>query len=158
MDWVTPGALDLRRSDNVVVSVFERTVLTPDVSVDKPELLAIVCETRCPNSAAVGLASHVKLGLSVEWADGKIPVCQILRVMDLNTRIPFESRCGDVVVFADPQDGRVGIEAWEDWVPDLRHNDEELWKISMDQKASTLPRIYDIAQKYGSCCLFSSHG
>jgi hypothetical protein len=42
-------------------------------------------------------------------------------VVDLNSWVPFESRCGDVVVLADPQNGRVGIEAWQDWVSDLRH-------------------------------------
>ena len=138
MNWVAPWPFNFRRSDNVVVSVFERTVLTSDICVDKPELLTIVCETWCPDSAAVGLASHVQLCLSVEWADGKIPVCQVFRVVDLNTRIPFESRCGDVVVFANPQDGRVGVEAWKDWVSDLRHCDEELRKVSMNQNGNYL--------------------
>ena len=58
--------------------------------------------------------------------------------MNLNTWIPFESGCGDVVVFADPQDGWVGIEAWEDWVSDLRHCDGELQKVNMNQSGNYL--------------------
>lgn len=154
MNWVAPGPFNFRRSDNVVVTVFERAILTPDISVDEPELLAIVCETRCPDSAAVGLASHVKLCLSVEWADDKIPVCQVSRVVDLNTWVPFESRCGDVVVFTDPQDGRVGVETWEDWVSNLRHCDEGQWK-SCDgvKRQAPYQHIYML-----SCRSVSSHG
>jgi len=129
---LVPWAFNLWRGYNVVVSILEGSILTSNIRVDEPELLPIVCETRCPDSAAVGLASHVKLCLSVEWADDKIPVCQIFRVVDLNSWIPFESGCGNIVVLANPQNGRVGVEAWENRVSDLRHGDEEWWKLEVD--------------------------
>lgn len=67
------------------------------------------------------LTSHIQLGFPGERPDDKIPIRQVLRVVDLNSWIPFEGGCGDVVVFADPQDRRVGVEAWEDGVSDLGH-------------------------------------
>jgi hypothetical protein len=53
-------------------------------------------------------------------------------VVDLNSWVPFKSGCGDVVVLANPQDGRVGVEAWKNWVSDLRHRNEKRYKSRMD--------------------------
>ena len=44
-------------------------------------------------------------------------------MVDLHAGVPFEGRGGDVVVFADPEDGRVWVETWEDGVFDEGHGD-----------------------------------
>jgi hypothetical protein len=124
VNWVRPWTFNLRRGNDVVVSILERAVFAPHIGVDKPELLPIVSKTRCPNAAAVGLASHVKLGLAIERPDDKVPVRQVFRVVYLDSRIPFECGGSDVVVLSDPKDRRVGIEAREDRVSDLRHSED----------------------------------
>jgi hypothetical protein len=44
--------------------------------------------------------------------------------VDLDSGIPFEGRGGNVVVLANPKDRRVGIEARQDRVSDLRHGED----------------------------------
>ena len=121
---IRPWALNFRRGDDVVVSVLERAVFASHIGEDKPEFLPIVRKARCPNATAVGLATHVKLGLAIERPDGKVPVGQIFRMVYLNSGIPFEGRGGNVVVLSDPEDRRVGIEAREDRVSDLGHSED----------------------------------
>lgn len=43
--------------------------------------------------------------------------------MDLDAGVPFEGAGGDVVGPVVQEDGGVGVEAWEDGVPDLRHDE-----------------------------------
>jgi hypothetical protein len=54
-------------------------------------------------------------------------VDEIARVMNLHAGKPFKRGGGDVIVIAYAQDGRVGIEAAENWILDkVRANAENL--------------------------------
>ena len=78
-------------------------------------------QTRRPYATRVRVPSHVKLGLARQRPADEVPVGQVSRVVNLHAREPLECRGRDVVVISDAEDGRVGIEAGEDWVADGRH-------------------------------------
>ena len=118
VDRVRPGAGDRRGGDKVVVGVLEVAVVALDVGVDQPEEAVGVAEAGGPDAAAVGLAAEVELAGAVERAGDEAPVHQVAGVVDLDARIPFEGGGGDPVIVFGPADGRVGIEALEDRVPD----------------------------------------
>lgn len=83
--------------------------------------LTIVRQARRPHSARVRVTSHVELGLARQRAADQVPICQVFGVVNLHAGVPLERGRGDVIVLPDAQDGRVGVEAWEDRVADWRH-------------------------------------
>ena len=121
VDGLGPGAVDAGGAGDVVVRVLEGAVLALDVGVDEPEAVAVVGQARRPHAAAVRVAAHVEQALAVEGPLRQRPVGQVARVVDLHAGVPLEGRHGDVVVVAHAEDGRVGVEARQDWVPYLRH-------------------------------------
>ena len=44
---------------------------------------------------------------------------EVLGVMNLDARVPLECGCGDIVVVADAQNRRIGVEAGENWIGDV---------------------------------------
>jgi hypothetical protein len=103
------------------VRVLEGAVLALDVGIDQPELFAVMGQARRPDAAAIGIAAHVELGFTVQRTGDELPVGEIPGVMDLDAGEPFKGRGGDIIIVADPQDGRVRIEARENGIGDLGH-------------------------------------
>ncbi len=90
------------------------------VRVDQPEQAVRVTQARHPDAAGIGVAEHVELAGAIQRAREQSPVDQIARMMDLYAGKPLESRGGNVVIIADADDGRIGIESGEDGIAD-RH-------------------------------------
>lgn len=118
---VTPWSLDLIRGHDVVRCILEAPVLPLHIRVHEVELLPIMRQAGGPDAARVRVTPHVELRLPVKRPSDERPVGEIARVVDLHAGKPFECRGRDVVVFSDAEDGRVGVEAWEDGIEDLRH-------------------------------------
>src|SRR5262249_48806481 len=91
------------------------------IGVDEIEQTIRISETRCPNTAGIGITKHVQLARAIQRPCEQSPMNQIARVVNLDAREPLEGRGCNVVVIADTHDGWVGIEAGENWVPDDTH-------------------------------------
>ena len=73
-------------------------------------------EARCPDAARIWVAQHIELARARERAREQPPVDQVARMMNLHAGKPFEGRGGNVIIIADAQNGRVGIEAGKDGI------------------------------------------
>ena len=129
VNGIRPLAVDSRAGHQVVVRVPQGGAraaalcgasVTFDVGVDQVEEAVGVAEARRPDAAGIRVAEHVELAGASERAGQQAPMDQVARVVDLHSRIPFEGRGGDVVVVADADDRRVGIETGKDRVADSR--------------------------------------
>src|SRR5262249_25581509 len=124
---IGPIAVDARAGDEIIVEVAQRRAagaadggasVTFDIGVNQPEQTVSVREARRPDATGIAIAEHVELARAIERAREQSPVNEIARVMDLHSGKPFEGRSGDVIVVADADDGRVGIEAGENGIAD----------------------------------------
>ena len=125
---IGPRPVDARADDQVIMEIAQRgaaagaagrrAAIALDIGVDQPEQAVRIRQARRPHAAGIGRAAHVQLAGAIERPAGQAPVDQVARVVDLHPRIPFEGGGGDVVVVADPHDGRVGIESAQDRVVD----------------------------------------
>ncbi len=127
IDWIGPLAVNARRGHQIVVRVPQRrprvgslsgAPVALHVGVDQIEKAVGVAQAGRPDAARIGVAEHVELGGAVERARQQAPMNQIARVVDLDPRIPFESRGGDVVVVADADNRRVRIESRQNRIAD----------------------------------------
>ena len=129
IDRVGPLAVDARAGDEVIVEVAQRTrrsrrlrtaAVAFHVGVNQPEQSVGVREARRPDAAGIGIAEHVELAGAIERAREQPPVNEVARMVNLHAGKPFERRGGDVVIVADADDGRVGIEAGQDGIANRR--------------------------------------
>jgi hypothetical protein len=60
-------------------------------------------------TAAIRVASHIKLALSAQRPTDEIPVCQIFGMVDLHAGIPFECRVGYVVLNASRESAHISM-------------------------------------------------
>src|SRR5688572_29100981 len=127
IDGIGPLAVDGGTGDQVVVEVAQRrtggaahggAAVTFNVRVDQPEQAIAVTEAWRPHSAGIGIAEHVELAGTIQWAREQPPVHQVARVVDLHAGKPLERRGRDVVVVADANDGRIGIESRQNRISD----------------------------------------
>ncbi len=126
-DRIGPFAVDRRRRNEIVVKVAQgRAAGAADrgaavalhIGVDQPELAVGMTETRRPHAAGIRITAHVELAGPPKRPRQQAPVLEVARMMDLHAGKPFEGRCRDVIVVADPDDRRIGIEALEDGISD----------------------------------------
>ena len=129
IDGIGPLAVDGGAGDEVVVEIAEgraggaadgRAAVAFHVGVDEPEQAVGVGEARGPDAAGVRIADQVQLAGAGERAREEAPVDEVARMVDLHAGEPLEGRGGDVVVVADADDGRIGVEAGEDGIADHR--------------------------------------
>ena len=122
---VGPVAVDARARHQVVVEIAQRrawrarrrrAAVALHVRVNQIEQPVVMRQARRPDAARVGIAAHVELAGAPERSCQQPPVHEVARVMDLHARVPLERRCRDVVVVADANDRRIGIEPAKDWI------------------------------------------
>ena len=120
INGIGPFAVDARAGDEIIVEVAQRraaraadrrAAVAFHVGVNQPEQSVGVREARRPDAAGIGIAEHVELAGAIQRAREQPPVDEIARMMNLHARKPFKGRGGDVIIVADADDGRVGIEA-----------------------------------------------
>ena len=127
INGIGPIAVNARAGDEVIVKIAQRSAaraadgraaIAFHVGVNQPEQAVRVRQARRPDAAGIGIAQHVELAGAIERAREQSPVDEVARMMNLHAGKPLEGRGGDVVIVADADDGRVGIEAGEDGIAD----------------------------------------
>ena len=118
-DRLAPRSFDGRRSDEEVAAIFPRRVDNLHVGIEQPEFAVSVAQARRPDAAGVRVALHVQHRHAVQRGADQRPVFQVTGVVDAHAGEPLEGRSGDVVVLALTAQGRVRVEAGQDWVSDF---------------------------------------
>ncbi len=127
VNGIGPVAVDVCARHQIVVEIAERCTgraadrrpaVALHVGVDEIEAPVGVGETRRPDAARIRVAQHIQLAGAPERTGEEPPVHEIARVMDLHARKPLERGGGDVIVVADADDRRIGVEAAKDRITD----------------------------------------
>lgn len=109
VDRIRPWALDAICCDDVVWRIFEGTIFALNIRVNQPEPFTVMGKTRSPDAfkpcfvsrfpvrywsgaftATVRVATHIKLTLPLQRPSHKLPVCQILGMINQNSWVPFK--------------------------------------------------------------------
>ncbi len=122
---IGPLAVDPRAGHEVIVCVTQRcargaalsrSAISLHVRIDEPEEAVGVAEAGGPNAAGIRIAQHIQLAGAIQGAREQAPVNQVAGMVDLHSRIPLESGCGDVVVVSDTDDGGIRIKSGQNRV------------------------------------------
>ena len=103
IDRLRPWPENVRRSDEVVVHVFEVADSRPDDGVDEPELAAAIAQRRRPDASGIADASQIQLGTARQGVADQSPVDEVLGVVNRHTGKPFKGAVGDVVIVVDSE-------------------------------------------------------
>src|SRR5262249_16931087 len=67
-------------------------------------------------AAGVRIAAHVELARPPQRPRQEPPMHEVFGLVDLHAGVPLERGRGDVVIVADAQNRRIGVEAAENWI------------------------------------------
>ena len=117
IDGLAPRTGDLLGGDEEVVDVHP---LGNHASVNdvKQTLLLVVAQIRRPDALAGGQHREAELRLVRENVGDELPVLEIPRMVDRNTRKPFKGGCCDIVILPPAADAGIGMKAGKNRIAD----------------------------------------